>query len=302
MKLQEIVNNNSKVHFMAIDTTLGSEIQTCLIGLGCLDPPADGKFGPVSKFVLRSFAKIVGINDFDDMIDAQLAGKLLGETADNLFPIELGNDLASRIIKYMRQKNFWIARMPDFRNIVYVEGADEDGTPNVDTHNHFNDRRVVFVIKNGKPKVLLNVLATTEPGAHWTNNPMNANGAARIAFGQYKTWVVGTHKAGTRSAHEALTQAENLPVHRDKNKDTIRKNDIIEIGVFGINQHSGRNAAATNIGLHGAGCLVGRSHQEHKDFMDICRKDPRFKDASNGYRFMSTIIAGDDLANQVPIS
>jgi hypothetical protein len=304
MKLQEIITNDSEIHFMAVDSVLASEIQTCLIGLGCLDPPADGKFGAVTKFVLRNFAKLVGIDDFEDVINAQLASSLLEETPDNLFgALDLGDDFASRIIKYMQLKDFWIARMPNFRNIVYVEGANEDGAANEDTHNHFNDRRIVFVIdKDGKPEVLLNSTATTEPGKYWTDNPMNPNGAARIAFGQFKAWVVGTHKAGSSSAHEALTQSENLPVHRDKNKDTIRTGDIVDVGVFGINQHSGWDAPVNDIGLHGAGCLVGRSKQAHRDFMKICKKDPRYKDASNGYKFMSTIIAGDDLAEQFPVA
>jgi hypothetical protein len=72
---------------------------------------------------------------------------------------------------------------------------------------------------------------TTEPGMFWTLNPLNPNGAARIAFGQYKAWIVGTHLAGTKSAHEALVQVSPVSVHLDLNKDFKRTNDKIDSGL-----------------------------------------------------------------------
>jgi hypothetical protein len=157
----------------------------------------------------------------------------------------------------------------------------------------------VIAIEDGKPKILFNVLATTEPGRFYTENPLNPEGAARIAFGQYKSWRVGIHKAHTPTGHEALVQVAPLSVHRDLNKDGSRTGDKIDAGSgFAINQHSGHNADANNIGRASAGCLVGRSDAEHKDFMKLVKTDPRFK-ANSGYRFISTIIAGDDLKTQI---
>jgi hypothetical protein len=98
------------------------------------------------------------------------------------------------------------------------------------------------------------------------------------------------------SRHEALVQVGELSVHRDLNKDGKRTGDRIDVGSgFAINHHSGHNAPANNIGKHSAGCLVGRSHDEHKEFMKLVKTDPRFKKATNGYKFVSTVIAGDDL-------
>jgi hypothetical protein len=132
MKLTEVATNNLRVDIDVMDAVLAREIQTRLTALGCLDPPADGSFGPVSRLVLREFAHRAN-TDFDDVVDAALARALLDNTADDLFPLDLGDDFASRILKYMQLNGFWFARMPGFHTIVYVEGANEDGTPNSDT-------------------------------------------------------------------------------------------------------------------------------------------------------------------------
>ncbi|WP_375444470.1 hypothetical protein [uncultured Fibrella sp.] len=301
MKLQQIIANGLSIHLsdLALDPVLAGEIQTRLIQLGCLDAPADGNFGPVSKLVLYRYAQQAGIS-FNERVDADLAQSLLDFTPDNFLPLTLGTDFASRVVKYMQLRNFWLAKLPGFLNIVYVEGAGEDGQPNADTFNKFNDRRLVISIVNGQPTLLLNALATTEPGRFYTENPENSLGAARIEFGQYKAWRVGVHKAGTTLGHEALVQVAELSVRRDLNKDGKRTGDSIYIGAgFGINQHSGHNAPVGNIGKASAGCLVGRATAGHRQFMKLVKTDPRFTEGTMGYRYVSTIIAGDDLKNKV---
>jgi hypothetical protein len=225
---------------------LAGEIQTRLIKLGCLDPPADGDFGTVSRFVLSEYAKQNG-NALDETIDSRLAQSLLDHSEDTFIPLTLGTDFASRIVKYMQLRNYWIARLPGFLNIVYVEGANADGKPNADEFNKFNDRRIVIGIENGTPTIKMNVLATTEPGKFFTDNPMNPSGAARIAFGQYKAWRVGIHRASAPSRHEALVQVGELSVHRDLNKDGKRTSDRIDVGSgFAINQQWTPTTASTS--------------------------------------------------------
>jgi hypothetical protein len=124
--------------------------------------------------------------------------------------------------------------------------------------------------------------------------PMNPCGAARIAFGQYKSWIVGTHHAGTSSAHEALVQVSPISVHRDLNKDFKRTNDKVDTGLFAINQHWGYDAPKNDLGRTSAGCLVGRTREGHKDFMALLKSDPRYR-ANNGYRFMTAVLAGDEV-------
>lgn len=294
MKLTDIPNEGATIKSVALDKDLASDIQLRLIALGILDPPADGAIGSVSELALNKFADLLGL-EFEDVITKKMAQALLENTSATLLPIEFGDDFASRIIRYMQLKGYWVARLPGYLNIVYVEGVEEDGTLNADEPNKWNDRRIVIEIKNGKPTIVGNWQATTEPGRHFTNNPENVKGAARIAFGQYKAWRVGLHKPGKKSEHEALRQAGDITVHRDLNKDFKRTGDKTDVGSgFFINQHKGFNMPVGEIGLASAGCLVGRLNKEHEDFMALVKTDLRYR-ANRGYMFMTTIIAGDDL-------
>ena len=283
--------------------TLAKEVQTRLAVLGCLDPPADGQFGSASKLTLARYATLRGLA-FTDALTPQIAKGLLTDKPDTVLQLRLGSDFASRMVRYLQAKGFFVARLPGFLNIVYVEGADQGGRHNADTFNVFNDRRTVFHFDpSGKPVMDINALCTTEPGRFFTDHPVNPEGAARIAFGQYKSWTIGIHhpELSPPRRHEALVQAAKIHIFRDKNKDGIRPGDkefIVGSGA-GINQHSGLNQSPSDIGRLSAGCLVGQDDAEHKKFMKVLHGDPRFV-ANNGYRFMTAVIAGDDLDKKVP--
>lgn len=201
-------------------------------------------------------------------------------------------DLADQIIKYMLAKNYKVFTGQRQYNIVYVEGMNIDGTLNPDPPNYFNDRRLIIQVLNGKPAIIGNWEATTEPGSHYTNRPMNPKGAARIAFGQYTAWCVGMH--GSSDRHEALVQVAPIKVHRDFNKDGFRSGDRIDTGFFGINQHWGYDLPINNIANASAGCLVGRTTAGHREFMQLVKRDIRYQ-ANRSYLFTTTIIGGDDL-------
>lgn len=249
----------------------------------------------MTRLVVPTFAKAVGL-PAPVAITPAIAKALLQQTPKTFMPWTFGNDLASKLVKFMLARGFFVARLPGFLTIVYIEGANADGRPNPDKPNEFNDRRIVLKRDaSGRPVILHNVLATTEPGRHFTMHPMQPTGAARIAFGQYKAWRVAFHQANQSPPrkHEALVQADNITVHRDKNKDGKRTGDKTFTGSgFGINQHHAHDTSASNIGTHGAGCLVGRSRAEHQAFMALVKKDPRFA-ASKGYLYMTTVINGD---------
>lgn len=202
------------------------------------------------------------------------------------------SNLADQIIKYMFKKSLAVSTGSRAYNIVYIEGMSIDGTLNSDLPNLFNDRRLVIQVLDGKPTIIGNWEATTEPGGHYTYRPMNPHGAARIAFGQYAAWCVGMHGSGDR--HEALVQVAPVKVHRDFNKDFKRTGDRIDVGLFGINQHWGYDLPINNIANSSAGCLVGRTRAGHRSFMQLIKGDRRYQSNRN-YIFTTTIIAGDDL-------
>jgi hypothetical protein len=301
MTLKQISDNGVpfEIRELSNDKKLAKEVQARLIELSLLDPPADGDFGPVSRGSLEVFAKIKKIS-VSDFISADLAKALIETEVDSLFPITFNNKLGSKLIQYMQVKKLWFSRFPKHLNIIYVEGMNKDGSLNDDEPNVFNDLRLVICFENGTPEIVGSWEATSEPGAFWTNHPMNPKGAARIAFGQYKAWRVGVHpRKGGKGSHEALVQVGEISVHRDLNKNFTRTGDAVDVGSsFGVNQHWGYDLPVNDIGRASAGCLVGRTKDGHREFMKIIKTDPRFT-ASNGYKYMTTVIAGDDFKKTI---
>ena len=297
-------------------------IQSKLCQLGLLDPIIGGTenqpFGPIAKSdgaagketraALKEFCRLTGnLHLYVDRsisrqqmitLDAVLPGRFLSL---NLNP--QSNDLyqtriAKAVIRYMYKKGYHVARSPSARNIIYVEGMNADGTLNEDTLNNWNDRRMVIGFRNYEPVMLVNDQATTEPGKYYTLHPekLNQIGAARIAFGQYKAWVIGKHQGW----QPALVQSGPVRIFRDVNKDGMRGFGGVSDPVFvrsniGINQHStSPNKTPMFVNRYSAGCLVGRRYRWHLSFLKIITNDYRYLYHS-GYTFMTTVIAGDDL-------
>ena len=292
------------------DKELAKHVQRALIWFNLLEPPADGKFWSISTEALLEFQKLMGLDDSNNGEPGFLGpktAKLLIETSPDdprLNPKvdidALDNSLASRIIKYKKQKNYYISFKPKEYNIVYIEGMNTDGTLNPDAPDEFNDLRIVIEFDKGKPEIVGIWEATTEPGRHYTVNPMNPKGAARIEFGQYKAWRVGIH--GNAEPHEALVQRGDITVRRDLNKDMMRTGDRRDTNNnFAINQHYGYDYPRKSIQNASAGCLVGRTRQGHRDFMAIIKQDRRYQKNKN-YLFYTTIIPGDDLVAKFPFS
>lgn len=306
---------------LAANRPLLEAVQTALCELGLLDPVIDGNettpFGPVRKAdgqltpdtrnAIIAFHRAAHLPYVDNLLALQWFQALVRAQPATFLPVRPENNpaddpqtrLARRIVRYMLKKGYWIARAPDMFNIVYVEGLDPGGQPNRDTFNEWNDRRMVIrIAPAGRPEMLVNDQATTEPGRFYTMNPRHRLGAARIAFGQYKAWVDGVHK----NYQPALVQSGPLRLHRDLNRDTFRSaSDPIDIGShFGINQHStDPELTPAFVDKYSAGCFVGRRYRWHLSFMQIIRQDFRYV-MNKAYVFMTTVINGDDLKRIEP--
>jgi Putative peptidoglycan binding domain len=262
-------------------------IQSVLINLGYLDAPADGGYGPVTKWALAAFARQAAVA-FSENFTAAVKKKLL---AAQPLPIAPGKDLAGKIVRAMQANNYWIARHPDCRNIVYVEGLNPDGSLNDNRNNVFNDLRIVLRVKSdGVPEILGKWDATTEPSRKWTLQPMNPAGAFHIKFGQYKAWIKGWYHT-----HDALLQAGEIEGYRDPNKTFKRDfNYPVRGSDFGVHHHWGYDLPHDDMGNSSAGCLVGRSTQGHREFMALVLDDPRYK-ANPTYRFIAAVMPAGDL-------
>ncbi|MBC7781631.1 MAG: peptidoglycan-binding protein [Proteobacteria bacterium] len=292
MTLTELASSERTISLALIgaDKALARDVQQRLSVLGLLDPPVDGDFGPASLWAVSQFLRKAGMPG-KTQIDREAARLLLGRQAEALFPLAIPDTFAGRIVRAMQKEGHWLSRHPDCVNVVYLEGIDADGTPNADAPNVFNDLRVVLrVNRAGNPDIIDAWEATSEPGRFFTLvQKLDPNGAARIAFGQYKAWSVGTHMSGRPSAHEALVQTKSITVHRDFNQDFDRVGDKTFDGMFGVNQHWGFDLPKSDIGRASAGCLVGRTRVGHRAFMAIVKTDPRFV-ANNSYRFITTVM------------
>jgi len=299
MTLQAIASSGRTLPFLTIggDIPLASQIQDCLSASGLLDPPSDGRFGPVSQWAFGEFLKRAGL-EAKDGLDADVARALLDFDPATLFPLKRTRTLAGRLVGALLAKNFWVCRHPEAANIIYVEGMDVDGKRNPNVPNEFNDARfAVRLSRAGNPMLAGAWEATTEPGKLFTVGPdTNPEGAARIAFGQYKAWSVGIHRKGSKTAHEALVQTAPIDIFRDLNRDFSRAGDRKFTGMFGINQHAGLDVPKTDIRKASAGCLVGRTTTGHREFMKLCKADPRFA-SNNGYRFVTTVLPAADVAS-----
>lgn len=296
MTLEEIAAGNKSLSdaLIAADKPLATQIQNRLSAIGVLDPPADGWFGTVSRWALARFLqRAIGAAGPTDLGPEQ-ARALLDPSALNAFPLVPGHDFAGKVVQAMVDRGDWICRHPECLNIVYVDGTDTDGKRNENAHNKFEDVRLLIrVDQNGIPAIAGAWEATTEPGTFYVKvQKLNVQGAAHIIAGQYKAWHVGTHKDGTPSAHEALIQARDIKISRDKDENFNPAGDSTFVGQFGINQHWGFDFSKDDVRTASAGCLVGRTKNGHRQFMALAKSDPRFV-VNNGYLFMTSVLSPD---------
>ena len=154
-------------------------------------------------------------------------------------------------------------------NIFYLEGIDTLLDPVENDLDGWNDARVLWYWNEVTDTYALYAWrATTEPGLLATNSKQAAalEGVARIPFGQFRVWQMGTHK---NSDHPALVQRKALSVYADNNKDGKREGDKMR-AASGINQHGTSIAYNGNkVGNYSAGCLVAWNWVEHLIFMEL---------------------------------
>jgi hypothetical protein len=186
---------------------------------------------------------------------------------------------SKKVLDYCKQQKYPVGNF----NIIYIEGMNLNGVVNTDDANQFNDIRCIF-----NQQGCLDVWqATCEPGAWYTDAPLNPQGAFRIAFGYHaNAWQIGIH--GESDPHEALIQVAPIKGYRDYNRDGMRPGDRIVEGNFAINQHWGYDYPPNDIGRASAGCLVGRTRTGHREFMEYCKN-------SGLIRFSTIVLPGDKI-------
>lgn len=133
--------------------------------------------------------------------------------------------------------------------------------------------------------------ATTDPGRHYLENPVNAKGCAILAPGQYcGAYQIGMH----RNKYPALVQKGKVRVWRDTNRDAVLDwgEDLGIAGYYGINIHRAAPLGLTaSPSHHSAGCQVLSCREEHDALMALVRRAAGIW----GEKFTYTLINASDM-------
>lgn len=189
------------------------------------------------------------------------------------------NTVLQRIRAILRHEGYTLYSRPYELNIVGIRGRST-------VANRFDDEIHVFY-KTGPLQWHYHVFkATTDPGTYWLRQPMQPQGTAILAQGQY---VGAYHIAKHRGQYNALVQVKPVSIIRDYNRDAILdfNNGTKVTGLFGINIHRANKTGITlQVDNNSAGCQVFENAKDFDLFMQLCQKHSQLY----GNRFTYTLI------------
>jgi hypothetical protein len=201
-----------------------------------------------------------------------------------------------KILDIYGKHEWYFSRGTNTYNVLFIEDFTRDWKPQKGRLDAWDDVAIVWQCEHsGNARIIEEFYqVTVEPGRHYTDSPVNIDGAARIKIpGQYKAWQRGLHGSGS-TAHEGFRQEAPIRITRDKNKDGLRTGDKEMDGVFYCNWHTTSNAPST-IQRWSAGCSVFRYPSEFRKFRGILEGDSRYQ-ISPAYFFIGAYVAGDEAA------
>lgn len=187
-------------------------------------------------------------------------------------------------IKYIaRRRGYKIYREPFKLNIWGIRSRSV-------VPNRFDDELHVFY--NSSKGVLAKWIyfvfkCTTDPGTYWLRNPLQPQGTAMLAPGQYvDTYKIDLH----RGKYYALCQRlRPVVVIRDYNRNAILDfyNGRKDRGMHGVNIHRASKSGITyEVDKYSAGCQVFQKANEFDFFMKLCEMHKRY----HGNVFTYTLI------------
>lgn len=170
------------------------------------------------------------------------------------------------MLALFKAKQYRVFSRPYELNIVGVRSPET-------TPNRFDDAiHVFFKDESGLWNYHVNK-ATTDPGTYWLRNPMQPQGTAILAEGQYlNAYQIGMH----RGKYEALVQRGQLTIIRDYDRDAVldfNNGNYMRGTGFGINIHRASAVGETlTVDRNSAGCQVFASAADFEAFMQLCRR------------------------------
>jgi hypothetical protein len=171
--------------------------------------------------------------------------------------------MLSRLKSILKRKGYVLHTRPFEINIVGLRSKSIKS-------NHFDDEIHVFY-KVSPLKWNYHIYkATTDPGTYWLKNPLQPQGTAILAQGQYVgAYEIGLHKG----QYKALVQVKPVSIIRDYDRNA--KLDFLngkkESGLYGINIHRAMSQGETKyVDKFSAGCQVFENANDFYQFMGLC--------------------------------
>lgn len=165
----------------------------------------------------------------------------------------------------LRHKRFEVFSRPNELNIVGLRSKST-------IPNRFDDEIHVFYKVSTLNWHYHIFKATTDPGTFWLKQPLQPQGTAILAEGQYKgAYQLGLHQG----KYLALVQRKPVTVIRDYNRDAVLdfKNGTMTKGLYGINIHRANKTGTTkSVDKNSAGCQVFENANDFEFFLKLCEK------------------------------
>ena len=173
--------------------------------------------------------------------------------------------LLQKIKAILRHKKFEIYTRPYELNIVGLRSKSV-------IPNKFDDEFHVFYKVSALNWQYHIFKSTTDPGTYWLRNPMQEQGTAILAEGQYiDAYQLGLH----RGEYLALVQRKPVTVMRDYNRDALLdfKTGLKTTGMYGIDIHRANRVGHTKtVDKNSAGCQVFEDADDFALFLTLCQK------------------------------
>lgn len=165
----------------------------------------------------------------------------------------------------LRHKKFALYTRPYELNIVGLRGSNT-------ISNRFDDEiHVFYKVKAFKWNYHV-YKATTDPGTFWLENPMQPQGTAILAEGQYvNAYRLGLH----RGEYEALVQQKPVTIIRDYDRNAKLDffNGTKTTGLYGIDIHrASRTGTTKTVDKYSAGCQVFENAEAFQQFLQLCER------------------------------
>ena len=194
--------------------------------------------------------------------------------------MEIGKLTFDSLITVLKRKKYVIYQRPYELNIVGVR------TENVQP-NKVDDAIFVFFRDKKHHWIYKAFPATTDPGTYWLEQPLELQGTAILAQGQYAgVYQIGLH----RGKYLALVQRlGKVNVIRDYNRNATLdfNNGTIQSGYFGINIHHANSEGVTKkVERYSAGCQVFANAEDFNLVMALAEKQKQLY----GNKFTYTLI------------